>query len=887
MSAAPAPSNQTAASLDADGAPPSSHRLLALQLAGGRGIALLAMVFLLACVLGYIVVRNAVSQTIELQALTVAEVVASQATTARSVYAHEIADKLTSDGFGPSVTSASMPGHVPIPAQFLKLVGQASTAQANRLYEYRPVSKWNLEPTQGLTDDFLRWAWPQLEAQDHRESRAPLAWKAIWRIEGQGAQRVLRYLSADPASQPSCVACHNAYERTPQIESRRIANGVPPGKHWSQHQLLGALSVTIPLNKAQLLAGAQINQTTVFIFGILVASFAAMFWFHSRLSRQDRDLRDKKSLLARSELEARSTAALLRANEGVEQAFAELSSYMKAVDQHAIVSVAGRDGRIEQLNDKLVTVSGYSREELVGQNHRILASGAHDRAFFSAMWETLGRGDSWRGVICNRAKSGELYWVDSAIVPLKDAQGDVTRYIAICVDITERMRAEQHIRQMATRDSLTGLVNRVVLRDRMEQALRSDRRTAHGAAVLFIDLDQFKAVNDSLGHEVGDQLLIEVSRRLVAAVREEDTVARQGGDEFIVFMPRIQHADNAAAVAEKLVRELSRAIDIGGRELYIGSSIGIAVFPDNGSDVETLLRNSDTAMYHVKSAGRNHYAFFEPQMHSLAAEHYALGLAMRKALEHDEFVLHYQPVVGVASGRVEGLEALLRWQHPERGLLSPMHFVPLAEASGLIVPIGEWVIRAACRQIRAWRAAGLEVPRVAVNLSALQVHKSDLVSRVTAIFAETQVEPHSVEFEITEGSLMNRTNEVVEGLRQLSALGVCIAIDDFGTGYSSLSYLKALPIDTLKVDRSFVKDIGKDADNAAIISTIVALGHGLGLKIIAEGVETPEQLAFLRALGCEQFQGYLASRPLPAPQVAALLQISGPLPLMALAEADL
>ena len=537
---------------------PLPHAPAAGWLRGVPTAAVLAVVFALASGFGYLVVRDAVTKTVEQQALAVAEIVASQATTARSVYAREIAAKLSKDGFGPSVNSDALPGHVPIPAQFLKLVGRASSDNSDKLYSYKPVSQWNLEPTQGLTDDFLRWAWPQLAAQDKVTSGKPLAWNAVSRFEVQDGRRVLRYLSADPASLPSCVACHNAYERRPDIIAMRSAAGVTPGKQFDQHQLMGALAITIPLDKAERLAGSQVNETTVFIFGILVASFGAMFWFNWRLRTQQRSLREKEVQLARSELEAQSANTLLQARKGVEAAFTELSTYMTAIDQHAIVSVADSTGRIVQVNDKLVAISGYNRSELLGRDHNVLSSGTHEKAFFTQMWAVLKRGEVWRGVICNRDKSGRLYWVDSAIVPLKDGGGVVTRYISIRIDITERMQAQHDMQHMASHDNLTGLVNRVLLRDRIQRALESDKRTNSRAAVLFIDLDQFKTINDSLGHDTGDRLLIDVARRLESCVRAEDTVARQGGDEFIVFMPRIREPHNAARMAENLVRELAR-----------------------------------------------------------------------------------------------------------------------------------------------------------------------------------------------------------------------------------------------------------------------------------------------------------------------------------------
>jgi len=592
--------------------PPANGHRLRLP----RSTVVLLCVFLLAGLLGYMVVRDAVDRTVEQQALSIAEIVASQAKTARSVYAKEIAEKLHQDGFGPSVDFAMLPGHVPIPAQFLKLVGRAIAQDTSKLYEYKPVSKWNLESTQGLSDDFLRWAWPQLEKQDARQPLGIIAWKAVARFDVVDGHKVLRYLTADPASQPTCVACHNAYEQSPAIVAMRVAAGLPTGKQWKQHQLLGALSVTIPLEQAELRADTQVTQATLFLFVILLASFVSLSWFNWRLVQQQRSLLQAEDELARSERETEAANALLQAKQGVEQALAELSSYTQAIDQHALVSVTDRRGMILHVNDRFVAVSGYSADELLGQDHRILNSGTHDAAFFAKLWATIDRGDIWRGVMCNRAKSGSLYWVDTAIVPMRDASGQVTRYISIRIDITERKLVEHEMLHMATHDALTGLANRSMLLDRMDQALATVRRTGDMVAVLFIDLDQFKSINDTLGHNVGDLLLVEVAARLQTCVRTEDTLARQGGDEFIVFMPRIHAPQDAATLAQKLLLQLASPFQIGEHLLRIGSSIGIALFPDDGEDVDTLLKHSDVAMYQVKAGGRNNYRFYSENHNS-------------------------------------------------------------------------------------------------------------------------------------------------------------------------------------------------------------------------------------------------------------------------------
>ncbi|HVL75726.1 MAG TPA: EAL domain-containing protein [Noviherbaspirillum sp.] len=847
-----------------DSAKPHRHRAWSAAIFG--------LVFVAACAVGYVVVRDAVNKTVEIHALSVAEVVAAQAMTARSVYSAQIVEKLRRDGYGSNVDAHELPGFVPIPAQFLKLIGTNADADA-ALYRFRPVSKWNLEPEQGLSDDFLRWAWPQLEQQDRPNPEGPIEWAPVWRFESQQDKgRVLRYLRADPAAQMACVSCHNSYEMRPAVQAMRTAAGISTGKQWQQHQLLGALAITIPLDNVEYVAAHQIRETAVLIFGILIASFAAIAWFSFRLARRDAALRDTVSQLQTSEQQARHANALLLAKQGVERAFAELSTYLQAIDQHALVAVTDPNGRILQANDKFCRTSGYGASQLVGSEHRIVKSGVHPDSFFTDLWATIASGEIWRGEICNRTADGSLYWVDSAIVPLKDDAGRIARYISISIDISERKRAEQRMMFMATHDVLTGLANRNLLQDRISQAIAHNRRSNRQAAVLFIDLDRFKTINDSLGHDVGDLLLIEVSRRLVSVVREEDTVARQGGDEFIVLLASLDEGRCAAQVADKLLQAVAEPYLIKGKELHVSASIGIALFPDDGQSVDVLLKHSDIAMYHAKEKGRNISQFFAAEMNVQAAERHEIGSELRQALARGELRLHYQPIVEMRSGAVARMEVLLRWEHPRWGQVSPLKFIPLAEDNGLIIPISEWVLRTACDQLRAWREAGFAVPRLSINLSARQFHQQDLLESVAAILAETGVDAAQIELEITEGMLMENTEQAVERLRALNDMGFEIAVDDFGTGYSSLNYLKRFPIDTLKIDRSFVMDIASDPDDAAIVTAIIALAHSLEMRVVAEGVEDEAQLAFLRAQGCDYFQGFYFSRPLPAADAEHVLR---------------
>ena len=463
-------------------------------------------------------------------------------------------------------------------------------------------------------------------------------------------------------------------------------------------------------------------------------------------------------------------------------------------------------------------------------------------------------------------------WVLNRYSWEKDSRGAVVSFNGIVHDITERKQAEQHIHYLATHDALTGLPNRLLLLDRISQALAHDRRSHTPAAVLFIDLDHFKVINDSLGHDVGDLLLKEVAVRLQSCIREEDTVARQGGDEFIVLLPNIAGAQDAGIIAEKILGNLAMPCQINDKELYIGASIGIASFPDDGKDMAALLRNSDIAMYHAKGAGRNNYQFFAPEMNQLMAEKHALVTDLHHALEYKELQLHFQPIVEIVSGKLSGMEVLLRWQHSSKGLILPSTFIPLAEENGLIVPIGEWVLKSACLQIKAWCEQGYEVPYLAINLSARQFRHKSLVTDIARILDETGVDVRSVKLEITESMLMYDVGEAIETLIELNEMGLEISIDDFGTGYSSLSYLKRFPINTLKIDQSFMQDVATDADDMAIVMAIIAMAHSLKMEVIAEGVETDAQFDFLHQQGCDHYQGYYFSKPLTAVEIESRLQ---------------
>jgi len=471
---------------------------------------------------------------------------------------------------------------------------------------------------------------------------------------------------------------------------------------------------------------------------------------------------------------------------------------------------------------------------------------------------------------------GSVHWVANRAQVHRDAKTKrAQRIVGVAMDLTDRKIAEQRIAHMAHHDALTGLPNRVLLRDRIQQAIAQAHRNQAQLAVLFIDLDRFKNINDSLGHQLGDRLLQSVASRILACVREGDTVSRVGGDEFVIVIPSLESSADASAVASKILEVLGNAFHLQGNDLHVAASIGISLYPGDGADAETLMRNADTAMYFAKDSGRGNFQYFTQHMNVAAQQRLTLENALRRAIENREFELHYQPLHDLRDRSITGVEALIRWNRPDHGLVSPGEFIAVAEDSGLIVPIGEWVLREALRQARAWHAEGRPL-RMAVNVSANQLARPSFADRLRRLLEETGVDPSLVELEVTEGVIVEGAGEAREAIDQIAALGVGIAIDDFGTGYSGLAYLKRLPIDTVKIDQSFVRDLTIDPDDAAIVTAIVAMARSLGVDVIAEGVETEEQVAELKRLGCFRAQGYLLSRPMPAAAITRLLRAGSP-----------
>lgn len=539
--------------------------------------------------------------------------------------------------------------------------------------------------------------------------------------------------------------------------------------------------------------------------------------------------------------------------------------------------ITDTQGTILRVNQAFCDTTGYSAAEVVGQTPRILKSGRQDAAFYRAMWDEIGRSGTWQGEVWNRHKDGRVFPEWLSITAVRSAAGEVTHYVGACVDITARKQAEEEIRRLAFYDPLTGLPNRRLQHDRLQQAVVASARSGQYGALLFIDLDNFKTLNDTLGHALGDQLLLQVAGRLSTCVRQGDTVARLGGDEFVVIVENLDaQADVAATQAlrlgEKIRASLNQRYDLAGQSWHSTPSIGVTLFGTSPVTVDELMKQADLAMYQAKSSGRNAVHFFNQEMQRVVTARVDLDVRMREALRERQFVLHYQPQVDDA-GRVVGAEALVRWQHPQQGMISPAEFIPAAEESGLIVPLGRWVLETACRQLEEWsRQPAMRSLVVAVNISARQFGHSGFVDMVATTLANSGADPQRLKLELTESLLLDNVENTILKMSTLKALGVRFALDDFGTGYSSLSYLKRLPLDQLKIDQSFIRDVLSDANDAAIARTVLALGQNLDLEVIAEGVETEAQREFLARHGCLFYQGYLFGRPVPAAELAALVR---------------
>jgi diguanylate cyclase (GGDEF)-like protein/PAS domain S-box-containing protein len=565
----------------------------------------------------------------------------------------------------------------------------------------------------------------------------------------------------------------------------------------------------------------------------------------------------------------RTLSAIATAEEELKLRDRAIESSMSAI---CITDNQAPDNPIVYVNPAFERITGYTSAEVLGRNPRLLQGTDLAQPELLTVRAALEEHRACHVVLRNYRKDGSMYWNELNVSPVRNDAGDVTHYIGVHSDITAAKTHQDELARQANHDSLTGLPNRNLLWDRIDRACVRTQRYGGFAAVAFLDLDNFKVVNDSLGHSLGDHLLRAVAARLESSLRAMDTVARLGGDEFVLVLADHKSAQSVSGELQRIVESFAQPFAVEGKEVYVTASVGVALYPQDARDPEALMKSAELAMYRAKESGRNAYQLYTAELQTRVTERMALEGMLRRALDRGELSLHYQPQVDLRTNRVFGCEALIRWNQSDLGMIGPAKFIPLAEETGLIVPIGEWVVRTACLQTKAWQIAGLPVITVAVNISARQFRDKTLLQAIKRILTETALDPAQLELEVTESVIMHDAQNVIADLQAFRDMGVKLSVDDFGTGYSSLSYLKRFPVDRLKIDQSFVRDITVNADDAAIAQAVITLGHTMNLRVIAEGVETPQQLAFLRSNHCDEMQGYLFGKPMPAEEFGKLLQ---------------
>jgi len=561
--------------------------------------------------------------------------------------------------------------------------------------------------------------------------------------------------------------------------------------------------------------------------------------------------------------ENQSTETLL-----MEYTYEELKELKAAIDEAVIIAVTDQKGTITDLNDRFCEISKYNREELIGQNHRILNSGFHSKEFFINMWKTIGNGQTWQGDICNRAKDGSLYWVQTTIVPFLNEKGKPYQYISIRTDITEQKNV-QMINHFANHDILTGLPNRRFLAQKLNQLIEKNKKVQSEFALFFIDINRFRYINDALGHNIGDLFLVEVAKRFRSIDKNGNSFYRLNGDEFVLLLEDISLLSETAS---NLMTIFEKPFTFNKYDFYSSISVGISIYPQHGNDVDNLLVNADLAMYVAKTRKGNQYEIFKNTMQGKNDYILIFESKLRNALNEDLLEIYYQPKMDVKTEQLIGMEALLRWKDDELGQIPPSEFIPFAEECGLIGDIGEWVLKQTALQIKEWEKQFQFNLRVAVNISPLHFKEPNFVSKLVEILEETKVSPENIEIEITEMSMMDYNDALIGKIQELKELGLTVAIDDFGTGYSSLGYLKEFPVDTLKIDRTFILNISEGESGVAMVAAIIALAHALKLKVVAEGVETHEEMEILKKYNCEYVQGYYFSRPLNVADITEKLK---------------
>lgn len=656
--------------------------------------------------------------------------------------------------------------------------------------------------------------------------------------------------------------------------------------YYAPHAHAFKINVLVGLVPLALSLGFSGDRLQMFLSGAILLLAGILPYVHEKLNRALVDSlavrQDKAVLTGELEVErirlqqandalAEEMVGRLRAQQAELIAAQKLSMHVERTPLAVIEW--DREHRVTAWNPAAEAIFGISGREALGRGAADLMVPASNVTALEAMWTELAETrDGTKVALENVTLSGRTIQCEWYNTPLVDPGGRVVGYASLVQDVTERLNTERTIHYMAHHDALTGLPNRRLMQDRLSQAIMQARRNQHHVAVLFLDLDRFKLLNDTLGHDAGDYILKDVARRLAACVRDVDTVSREGGDEFVVVLPDLERPENAQIVADKILREFAKPTEIGGQQIHITTSIGISHYPNDATDASLLLKHADSAMYQAKESGRNTARFFTSDLNYLLSHRLEVEGRLRRAIDHEEFFLRYQPQVDLASGRIAGMEALIRWNDPIKGEVLPLDFISVAEDLGLIVGLGEWVFRTACHQLKAWESEGIRDVAVAVNLSPRQFMSRDLVPTILAIVREAGVDPRRIEIEITETMAMRNLEQSIEVLAQLRSVGIGVAIDDFGIGYSSLGQLKRLPATCLKIDGSFIANVPEDSSSGSITEAIIAMARSLKLRVVAEGVETPQQLDFLRANHCDAFQGFLFSRPLVALEASAMLR---------------
>ena len=656
--------------------------------------------------------------------------------------------------------------------------------------------------------------------------------------------------------------------------------------YYAPHRYAYKITVFLGLLPLAVTLAASGERTQMFISGVILLLACCLPYVHglvhrslveSLAMRHARDslsaqLNDERTRLQEANLAlAEEMIVRLRAQQGELVAGQKLRMHFERTPLAVIEW--DHQQRITAWNPAAEGIFGYPHDEAVDQPLHQLLCAPPERAAATAMcFELLESRDGNKSTLTNQTRGGRTIHCEWYNAPLVDASGAVIGFASLVQDVTERLNTERTIHYMAHHDALTGLPNRRLMQDRLHQAIMAARRKQRHVAVLFLDLDRFKVVNDSLGHDTGDFILKDIARRLVSCVREVDTVSREGGDEFVVILPDLERPESARTVADKILKEIARPVEIAGHEIHITPSIGISHYPNDATDVQQLLKQADSAMYQAKDAGRATVRFFTSDLNFLLAKRLEIESRLRKAIENEEFFLRYQPQVDLETSRISGMEALLRWNDPHKGEVGPNDFIPVAEELGLIVPIGEWVFRTACKQLRRWELEGVAPDTLSINISPRQFMSRRLVGTLMSIVRETGADPKRIELEITETMIMRNIDQSVETLTQLRAAGMHVAVDDFGVGYSSLNQLTRLPASSMKIDRSFIANLPGDLPSGSITEAIIAMAKRLKLRVIAEGVENVAQLEFLRANHCEAFQGYYFSRPVTATEATAMLK---------------